>query len=199
MFDLLAGNWELAVGKYVIPPELLGDLSPNYEEGDISAETQAGTISTPSGKPTTSEFTFTLFLPKKNAPRLLGYLWPEAYEEAANEDLAGRITFGSKACMERTPQKMNIHSICSKNSDTDMYIPAGISKIKFNPTLSTGDAASFEVTVYMQPDENGDRFRFGAGDLTKETIYDPTTGTWKDVPNIPTETTASRIAKINNK
>jgi len=198
MFDILAGNWELAVGKYVIPPELLGDMSPNYEEGTIDAETQAGTISSSSGKPTTSEFTFTLFLPKKNAPRLLGYLWPEAYEAATSEDVGGRITFGSKACMQRSPQPMNIHSICSNDSSSDMYIPAGITKIQFNPTLSTSDAVSFEVTVYMQPDENGDRFRFGVGDLTKKTIYDPTTGNWIDSP-ANTTTTAEKVAKAVSK
>lgn len=186
MFDLLAGNYELAIGDTVIPAQLLGDLSPNYEEGEISADTQAGTITTPSGKAETSEFTFTMFLPKQNAAKYLGIIWPEAYNAPSGTQESGNIVFGSRACMNRTPQAMNIHSVCDKNDNNDIYIFAGISKIAFNPTLSTSDAASFEVTVYMQPDENGDRFRFGTGDLTQESIYDPTTQ--KTVPVTPAET-----------
>ena len=94
MFDILAGNWELAIGDTVIPAELLGDLSPNYEEGEISADTQAGTISTPSGKAETSEFTFTLYLPKQNAAQYLGIIWPEAYTAPSGEQKTGNIIFG---------------------------------------------------------------------------------------------------------
>lgn len=185
MFDILAGNWELAIGNTVIPAELLGDLSPNYEEGEISADTQAGTISTPSGKAETSEFTFTLYLPKQNAAKYLGIIWPEAYTAPSGDQKTGNIIFGTRACMNRTPQPMNIHSNCDTTDDNDMHIYAGVSKIAFNPTLSTSDAASFEVTVYMQPDENGNRFRFGTGDATRPSVYDPT-----QQKTVPVETAA---------
>ena len=84
-FNLMAGNFELAVGDTLIPAELLGDMSPNYEEGEISAETQAGTVTTPNGKPETSEFTFTMFLPADNAASYLGIIWPEAYNKPTAE------------------------------------------------------------------------------------------------------------------
>lgn len=178
MFDLLKGTYEMAVGSTLIPTELLGDLSPNYEEGTLEAETQAGRISTPSGKADTSEFTFTLFLPKANAQQYLGLLWPDAYNEpTAAKQASGNIVFSTDACSSRTPVKYNIHSICDSTDDNDFHIFAGVAKIAFNPTLSTSEVASFEVTVYMQPDENGDRLRFGTGDLSQPSIYDVTTQT----------------------
>lgn len=176
MFDLLKGTYELAVGSTLIPAELLGDLSPNYQEGVLEAETQAGKISTPSGKADTSEFTFTLFLPRNNAQQYLGVLWPDAYNEpTAAAQASGNIVFSTDACGSRTPQKMNIHSICDSTDDNDFHIFAGVARILFNPTLSTSEVASFEVTVYMQPNENGDRFRFGTGNLAVPSIYDVTT------------------------
>lgn len=182
MYDILAGNYELAVGDVVIPAELLGDLSPNYEEGEISAETQAGTITTPSGKAETSEFTFTMFLPKQNAVKYLSMLWPEAYNApTAEAQKTGNIEIGSRACQSRTPKPYNIHNVCDTTDDNDIYIPAGMAKIAFNPTLSTSDAAQLEITVYMQPDENGIRFRFGTGNLEAPSVYDPTTQSTKPV------------------
>lgn len=181
MYDLLAGNWELAVGDTLIPAALLGDLSPNYEEGEVSAETQAGTITTPSGKPDTSEFTFTLYLPKNNAQKYLGIIFPGLYNAPSGTQQSGNLEFGSSSCTSREPIAMNVHNLCATTDDNDFFIPAGIPKITFNPTLATADAVSVEITVYMQPDENGMRFRFGTGDLTKPSYYDVTTQTTKPV------------------
>lgn len=176
MFNLLAGNYELAIGNTVLPPEILGDMSPNYSEGEITAETQAGTTTTPNGKAETSEFTFTMFLPQQNAAKYLGIIFPEAYNAPTGDSqTSGNIEVGSKACQSRTPQPMNIHNVCDKTDDNDIHIPAGLAKIAFNPTFSTSEAAQLEITVYMQPDENGMRFRFGTGDLTQPSRYDPTT------------------------
>lgn len=176
MYNLLAGNWEMAVGDTVIPAELLGDIVPNYQEGEITADTQSGTTTTPNGKADTSELTFTLFLPAENAMQYLAVIFPEAYNApTAEAQTTGNITIGSKACQTRTPVPINIHNVCAKTDDTDIYIPAALAKIVFNPTLSTSDAAQIEITVYMQPDENGVRIRFGTGDLSQPSKYDPTT------------------------
>ena len=45
--------------------------------------------------------------------------------------------------------------------------------MKFNPTLSTSDALEIEVTINMQPTEEG-YFRVGTGDLTKPSRWDTT-------------------------
>lgn len=195
MFDLLAGNWEIAVGDTVIPPELLGDVSPNYEEGELSADTQGGNITSPSGKAETSQLTFTMFLPRQNAPTYMKAIWPEAYNAPSGSQELGNIVFGSRACQARMPRPYNLHSVCDTTDDNDIYIYAGIAKIAFNPTLSTSDAASFEVTVYAQPDEDGNRMRYGTGDLTQPSIYDPTTQ--KTVPIQNTTSARSSSTKTS--
>lgn len=178
MFDLLAGNYELSVGNITIPASLLGDLNPDYEEGELSAETQAGTITTGSGKPETSQFTFTLYLPRTNAMQYLAVLWPGAYNApTAEAQKTGNLEFGSSACQAREPVAYHIHNLCDTTDDNDIHIPAGVARMIFNPTLSTSEAVSLEITVSMQPDENGKRIRFGTGDLSQPSRYDPTTGT----------------------
>lgn len=178
MYSLLAGNWEMAVKDIVIPAELLGDIAPNYQEGEITADTQSGTTTTPNGKADTSELTFTLFLPAENAVQYLAAIFPEAFNApTAEAQASGNITIGSKACQTRTPVPINIHNVCATTDDTDIFIPAGLAKIAFNPTLSTSDAAQVEITIYMQPDDNGTRIRFGTGDLSQPSKYDPTTQT----------------------
>lgn len=47
MPTLLGGKYELAIGANLIDAELLGDITPNFEEGMLEAETQAGTIRQP--------------------------------------------------------------------------------------------------------------------------------------------------------
>lgn len=178
MFDLLKGTYEMAIGSTVIPAALLGDLSPNYEEGTLEAETQAGKVSTGSGKAATSEFTFTLFLPKENAQKYLGVIWPELYTAPTSvTQKSGNIVFGSNSCGGIAPQKINLHSVCDSTDDNDTFIYAGVPKITFNPTFSVSDVVSVEITIYMQPNSDGDRFRFGTGDVSQPSIYDPTTQT----------------------
>ncbi len=176
MFDISAGTYELSVGDTTIPAELLGALSPNYQEGTISADTQAGTITTPSGSAETSEFTFTMFLPKTNAMEYLGALWPSAFNAPTGEaQKTGNIEFGRGSCKARTPVPYHIHNICDDTDDNDIHIPAGLALIQFNPSFEPKNAVSVEITVSMQPDENGVRFRFGTGDLSQPSKYDATT------------------------
>lgn len=190
-FEYMAGNFEASVinskGGVTIPPELLGDIVPNYEEGEITAETQAGTVTTPNGKPETSELTLTMFLPKKNATQYLGILFPSSYNEpTAEAQTSGSLVFSSRSCQSRETVAINIHNVCDVTDDNDLYIPAALPKVSFNPTFSTSDAIQVDITIYMMPDENGMRFRFGTGDLSQPSKFDPTTG--KTVP-VTAETT----------
>lgn len=173
-FNYSAGNYEMSIGDTLIPSVLLGDLVPNYEEGEITTQSQAGTIVTPNGKPDTAQFQFTMFLPAQNAVTYLGKIWPELYTAATGGN-GGQIWFGSGTCKTRTPVPINIHNKCETTDDNDVFIPAALAKIAFNPTFSASEVAQVTITVYMQADANGNRMRFGTGDLTQESIYDVTT------------------------
>lgn len=175
---LMGGKYEMSIGNTLIPAQLLGDITPNFEEGVLEASTQAGTRSQPSGKLDTAELTFTLY------PESIDYLkvlWADAYNEPTDEDQpTGNIIFGGSSCTTRTPLPINIHPVCETTDDNDIHIFAGVVKMVFNPTLSTGDAVSVEATISAQPTTNG-YVRLGTGDLSQPSYWDVTTQTTKPV------------------
>lgn len=168
---LMGGKWEMSIGATLIPAQLLGDISPNYEEGTLEAETQAGTRRQPSGKAETAELTFTLYLPNFD---YLKVLFADAYQAPTPElQKTGAIVFGSSSCSTRTPLPINIHPVCEETDDNDIHIFSGLASMTFNPTLSTSDAVSIEATIQMQPTDDG-YFRVGTGNLTKPSKWDVT-------------------------
>lgn len=172
MDTLQAGTYEMSIGDVLIPAELLGDITPNYDEATAEASTQAGTRTIPLGKPATAELTFTLYLPSMD---YLKTLWEEAYNaptDASQE--TGNIIFGNGSCATRTPLPINIHNVCEDTDDNDIHIFGGIVKQTFNPTLSAGEVLTVESTIYMQPTEDG-YLRLGTGDLSKPSHWDATT------------------------
>lgn len=169
---LLGGKWEMSIGNVLIPAQLLGDITPNYEEGTLEAETQAGTRRQPSGKAETAELTFTMYLPSID---YLKVLWPAAYNEPTSAAQAtGNIVFGGNTCSTTEPLPVNIHPVCENNDNNDIHIFAGLVNQSFNPTLSTSDAVAVETTITMQPTDGG-YFRLGTGDLSQPSHWDVTT------------------------
>lgn len=168
---LLAGTYEMSIGNVLIPAELLGDLSPNYDEATAEANTQAGTRTIPLGKPATAELTFTLFLPNID---YLKVLWEEAYSAGTSPQTTGNIIFGKGSCETRTPLPINIHNVCEDTDDNDIHIFGAIVKQTFNPTLSAGEVASIECTAFMQPTSDG-YLRLGTGNLTAPSHWDVAT------------------------
>ena len=168
MQPLKAGTYEMSIGDVLIPAELLGDISPNYDEATAEADTQAGTRTTPLGKPETAELTFTLYLPSLD---YLKTLWEEAYSAGTGTQTTGNIIFGGNSCQSRTPLPINIHPVCDKTDDNDIHIYAGLVKQTFNPTLSGTEVLNIESTIFMQPTSNG-YIRLGTGDLTQPSHYD---------------------------
>lgn len=169
---LMAGKWEMSIGATLIPAQLLGDITPNYAEGTVEAQTQAGTRKQPSGKAETAELTFTVYLPNID---YLKVLWADAYQAPTNElQKTGAIVFGSNNCSTRQALPINIHPTCEETDDNDIHIFAGLVNMAFNPTLSTSDAVAIEATIQMQPTNNG-YIRLGTGNLAKPSRWDVTT------------------------
>nr|DAK93758.1 MAG TPA: hypothetical protein [Caudoviricetes sp.] len=171
---LLAGKWEMTVGKVLFPAELLGDITVNYGEGTLEAETQAGTRKQPSGKASDAEITFTLFLPS------LDYV-KKAFDVADTDPMI----FGGGNCKGSTPQPIHIHQLCAgKDAKDDFHVYAGLIERKFNPTLSTSDAAQIELTVQMQPTTDG-YLLLGYPDPKTPQYWDVSELKWKAKPASP--------------
>lgn len=165
---LLGGKYELAIGATLIPASLLGDITPNYSEGMLEAQTQSGVRRIPSGKADTAELTFTLFLPSID---YLKVLFNDMYNDPSGTQETGNIVFGSNSCSTVSPLPVNIHPVCEEDDNNDIHIYAGLVSTTFNPTLSTSDAVSIDCTITMQPTANG-YLRLGTGDLAKPSYYD---------------------------
>lgn len=172
---IMAGKWEMSIGNVLIPAELLGELSITYEEGTSEADTQAGTIVTPSGKVDTAEATTTIFLPSFD---YLKNIYSDLYNDGTGTGNAGNVIFGSNTCQTQTPVEVNIHPVCEVNDNNDIHFSALIVH-NFDLTLSTSDPVSVETTMYLQPTDTAGRLRVGTGDLTQESYWDVATQSTK--------------------
>lgn len=175
---ILAGKVEMAINGTVIPPELLGEIAISLEEGTSEADTQAGTIVTPSGKFETAEATFTMYLPSMD---YLKVIYPDLYTApTASSQKTGNVVFGGNTCSTREPVEVNIHYVCENTDDNDIHFEANIVH-NFDLTYSTGDPLSIETTMYLLENETFGRLRAGTGDLSQPSYYDASTQTTKPV------------------
>lgn len=168
---LIGGKWEMSVGNVLIPASLLGDLSPNYAEGIMTANTQAGIRNQPSGMAETAELTGTIYVPNYD---LIGVIFgiPEGQP----------IKFGGGSCKISVTRPINVHQVCDgKDGKNDIHMYSGLAVVSFNPTLSTSDLLGFDFTIQAQPTNEG-YFLLGHPDPENPTYWDVETQTWLPVP-----------------
>lgn len=174
---ILGGAAELALGTAVIPASLLGDITPNFTEGTRTSDTLGGSRVTPSGRYEDATLTFTLFVPSFD---YLRNIWPDNYNAAAGA-AGGNLVFGAGSCASRVPVTANIHYTCDADSRNDMHIYSVLVGASWNPTYNADDGLSVEVTLYAQPNDAGNYYQLGSGDLTENALWDATTQAWVPV------------------
>ena len=173
----LIGKKTVYIGQEEFAPELVGSdgititLTPNT----VDVESQAGTISIPTGTYSEISATIPLIIPNM---AVLGRIFPSL----ATKGTAGtKVTFGAGECSAITSEPIVIHNTCDTDSTNDVYIPAALIQNGGEFAIgSTSDPVTIELNVTMLPDEKG-YVNFGCSDPTKRTIYDPSTMTYKDV------------------
>lgn len=178
----LIGKKTVYIGQEEFAPELVGSdgititLTPNT----VDVESQAGTISIPTG--TYSEISATIPLIVPNMA-VLGRIFPSL----AQKGTAGtKVTFGAGECTAITSEPIVIHNTCDADSTNDVYIPAALIQNGGEFAIgSTSDPVTIELNVTMLPDEKG-YVNFGCSDPTKRTKYDPSTMTYKEVTDSQT-------------
>lgn len=173
----LIGKKTVYIGQEEFAPELVGSdgititLTPNT----VDVESQAGTISIPTGTYSEISATIPLIIPNMT---VLGRIFPSL----ATKGTAGtKVTFGAGECTAITSSPIVIHNTCDADSTNDVYIPAALIQNGGEFAIgSTSDPVTIELNVTMLPDEKG-YVNFGCSDPTKRTKYDPSTMTYKDV------------------
>lgn len=178
----LIGKKTVYIGQEEFAPELVGSdgititLTPNT----VDVESQAGTISIPTGTYSEISATIPLIIPNMT---VLGRIFPSL----ATKGTAGtKVTFGAGECTAITSSPIVIHNTCDADSTNDVYIPAALIQNGGEFAIgSTSDPVTIELNVTMLPDEKG-YVNFGCSDPSKRTKYDPSTMSYKEVTDSQT-------------
>lgn len=168
MATVLGGKAEVAINNIVIPAQYLSEIAVELTEGTRERETLGGTFTKPSGVLESAMVKFTLYLPSMD---YLKNIFPERYT-APNGNTTGNIIFNSDTCGQAEAGPVNIHFTCEENDNNDIHLYNGLALLDFKPTYTASDDMTVEITIYAQPDDDGNIARLGTGDLTQETIYD---------------------------
>jgi hypothetical protein len=113
----------------------------------------------------------------------LRLIYPELSTNSTDRPtIAGQTVFGGNTCTVRESAKLVIHWSCDSNSDEDWYFPNVLLSQNFSATFTPGEVLTVPVVGHIQPDSStGQLVIVGTGDLTEETIFDETTGTYEPV------------------
>lgn len=166
---VLGGPAEVAINGITIPASILSEVGVEFTEGTRERETLGGTFTKPSGILETAEVTFTMYLPHMD---YLKNIFPDRYNAPSGTQGYGNVIFNSDNCASTSAGPVNIHYTCEDNDNNDVHIYNGQAALNFNPTYTTDEDVTIEVTIYAQPDSNGNIGRFGTGDLTTNSVYD---------------------------
>lgn len=170
----LGGLMDIAMNETLIPASVLSEVEFELEEGVRERETLAGKYSRPSGTQESSTATFTIFLPNLD---YLKNIFPGRYNAPTGPQTVGNIIVNANECVTTDAGPVNFHYTCDTNDANDIYFYNASALLNFNGTVNNTDDFSIEVTLYAEPDENGNVYRLGTGSLTAESVYDPETET----------------------
>src|SRR5574344_1190652 len=102
----LGGKAELAIGRLVVEPQFLSNISVSFKEGTRTTNSLGGVISTPSGLFEEAQVTGTMLLPSMDA---LKTILPHIYEAKSGTGDSGRVVFGKNECSLQEAVPCNIH------------------------------------------------------------------------------------------
>ena len=172
-FNELGGPAEIAMNGTTIPAFLIQSISPSIEPGVRSRPSLAGTFSRPSGTFETVEVMATITLASMD---WLKNIVPDMYNAPTAPQTTGNVIMGNNTCLAATGIPVNIHYTCDATDANDVFFPNAYVTFAFNGEYTETDPLAIEVRIYGNPSASG-VVRFGTGDLTEVSIYDPTTET----------------------
>lgn len=167
--SVLGGAAEVAMNGITIPASLLSEVTVELTEGTRERTTLGGVFRKPSGVLETAQVMFTLYLPSMD---YLKNIFPGRYSAPTAPQTAGNIIINADTCTETDAGPVNIHYTCEENDANDIHIYNGQALLNFNPNFNATDDVTVEVTIFAQPDNEGNVARIGTGDLLHEAIYD---------------------------
>jgi hypothetical protein len=168
----LGGPATVAINQISIPSTMLSEVVVEFTEGTRERTTLGGKFTRPSGVLDTAEARFTLYLPSMD---YLKNIFPGRYNAPSAPQTTGNVILNSSNCVTTEGGPVNIHFECETNDNNDIHIYNAQALLNFNATLNAADDVAIEVRLLAQPDVNGNVARFGTGNLTANSEYDPGT------------------------
>lgn len=183
--------WKDGVG-ITVPPELLGTVTVNIEEGEVETNTQAHVWRQGNGKHNATA-TVMMFLPSLG---YLGKILRSKYNAASAPEDPGNLVVAAGTCSGQDTGVFHIHPICEDNDKNDVHFYEAEARPNSEIEYSEdGNAIGVELIFNGHPDEDGNIFRLGTGDLTQDVVYDAETDTYTvvttGVPSAPTALSAN--------
>lgn len=171
--SVLGGPAEVSINGITIPASLLSEVTAEFTEGTRERSTLGGKFTKPSGILDTAQVTFTMYLPSMD---YLKNIFPNRYNAPSGEQTTGNVIFNSDTCVSTDAGPVNIHYTCEPLDNNDVFIYAGLAMLNFNPTYNDSDDVTIEVTIFAQPDDDGNVARMGTGNLSNDSYYDAASG-----------------------
>lgn len=167
----MGGVAELAFRDFTIPSDVLSETTVELAEGTRERTTLAGVFTRPSGTLETGMASVTLYPPS------WGWLGENIIRSRYNAPTApqteGNIIWNAQTCAgSYDVGPLNIHFVCDDNDNRDVFFYNAQLVINVNPTYNNSDDIQVEMTFQAQPDDEGNVYRLGTGDLTAESIWD---------------------------
>lgn len=169
----LGGKMDIALNETFLPASILGEVSFDIAEGTRSSTRLSGTSTRPSGTMETQQATVTMFLRSMND---LALLFPGRWNAPTAPQTAGNLIINADECVTADAGPVNFHHVCDgENDKNDVFFYNASAQFSFNGTVNNSDDLSVEVTFFAEPDTQGRSIRFGTGNLTAISHYDPET------------------------
>jgi hypothetical protein len=171
MNTTMGGSAELAFRDKLVPADVLSEITVELTEGTRERTTLAGVFTRPSGTMDSAMATVTIFPPSWDW--LGANIIESRYNAPTAPQTEGNIIWNAQTCSGTFDiGPLNIHFICDENDDRDIHFYNAQLVVNINSTYTNSDDLSVELTFHAQPDDDGNVWRLGTGDLTQESIYD---------------------------
>lgn len=167
MASVVGGPAELSIGDVLIKSPLISEINPVFESGARERTTLAGTFNKNAGTINDPRIEFTIYAPSYEwlAENLLSTFYTSGSP-------TGNAIWNVETCPDFEVGAVNVHFTCEEDDADDIYIYNGSLVLNFNPVYNDSDFIEVQATVHANPDEDGNLYRIGTGDLTQQSVYD---------------------------
>lgn len=173
-----SGPVEIAMNGVWIPAEAIQSVEPDIEPKTITVPSLAGSYDKPSGTFETTQLTFTLNLPSMD---YLKHIVPSMHNAPTAPQTKGNVLIGGQQCMQASGVPVVVHYVCDETDDDDLTFLNGFITFAFNGEYNEDDPLTVDVMVFGTPDTNGNRIRFGTGNLLAPSKFDAASSSTKTV------------------